>query len=168
MAAVGLLPAQTSLWDLLSGRLSAATLVIDPRWLYFAVFIGSFLAHPWLGLGVGNFALTGGAAYGSTSLHSAHGIFWSAAADSGVFAGLALVLFFGTIVVRLWRKRSGENGLLYVGLAAALAAMLAQNLFFGDRPELYLLFVTGVAAASLKWGNGVRGYAIDCQQLVRV
>lgn len=152
LSAFGWLPGEISLWGLLSGRLSAEGLVADPRWLYFAVFIQSFLTHPWFGLGMGNFALAGGEAYGSTSLHSAHGIFWSAAADSGVLAALALVLFFGTILVRLWRRRSDEQHVLMVGLAATLAGLLAQNFFFGDRPELYLLFIAGVAVASLKKG----------------
>ena len=151
MSAVGLFTTDTGIYGVLKTRLALDRILADPRIFYLGILLESAVHHPFLGVGVGNFAITGAAAYNSPTLHSAHGIFWAACADSGIPAMAALLAFFGTILIRLrrvWRTSSDEaHRCLALGLGASLAGLLAQSFFFGDRPEMHLLFITGLAAA---------------------
>lgn len=140
----------SSVADIISGRFELDKILLGPRAQYFLVLWDSFQQHPLLGLGAGQFALTGAAVTGSDQVHSAHGVLWAALADFGIIGFLLLLAFFISVLVVLYRTiqeqpKDSTIRVILIGLFASISAVYFQSLFVGDRIQFYLILLLSIA-----------------------
>jgi O-antigen ligase len=150
LSKVGFFPeSMSSLGAVISGRLNFDGILLDPRVSYFLVLIESFQQHPVLGVGAGNFALIAPAMIGSDTIHSAHGLLWTALADFGMLGFLGMLSVFSVILFKLNHAISrcsvNADRIIMVGLFAAICGLMAQSLFCNDRPPFYLMLLMGLS-----------------------
>lgn len=117
----------------------------------------SFIAdHPWLGVGVGNYALVLQKDVSATKRGaSAHNLYLDLAAESGIPSALALLALFLSILFSLWRKIKenifSDKTILYVVFGMSFFWMAAYGLFdvvlLNDKVLLLFLAVTAMVFA---------------------
>jgi len=136
---------------------SVAGVSQDPRVLIWKTTPSIIAAHPWLGVGEGNFPVIspsyGLYAFDLTPIDHAHDVFLTVAAELGLIGFAVFMAFLYTFVRATWRtlRRSGSSELLFLGVAASFAGVLLSCL--GDYPPrtpdilAVLLLMVGVVLA---------------------
>lgn len=136
---------------------SVAGVSQDPRVLIWKTTPSIIAAHPWLGVGEGNFPAIspsyGLYAFDLTPIDHAHDIFLTVAAELGLIGFAVFMAFLYTFVRATWRtlRRSGATELLFLGVTASFAGELLSSL--GDYPPrtpdilATLLIMVGVVLA---------------------
>ena len=136
---------------------SVAGVSQDPRVLIWKTTPSIIAAHPWLGVGEGNFPAVspsyGLYAFDLTPIDHAHDIFLTVAAELGLIGFAVFMAFLYTFVRATWRtlRRIGHTELLFLGVAAAFTGELLSSL--GDYPPrtpdilATLLIMVGVVLA---------------------
>ena len=113
-----------------------------------------FQEFPVLGVGIGNFGKYAAEQFGSPLLISAHGVFQSSLAETGLLGFTALLFLILTYYKVMWYalKKTKDTELFpYVlGVMASFTAMLAQYFTFGDRFNLYFWVFLGISMAVAK------------------
>lgn len=113
----------------------------------------SIAKHPWLGVGLGNYALVLKEDISAVKRGaSAHNLYLDLAAESGIPAMLALVVLFLSIILAVWRKIKenifSDEALFYVVFAMSFLWMAAYGLFdvvlLNDKVLLMFLAVTAM------------------------
>lgn len=122
-------------------------------WKFTLVFIAD---HPWLGAGVGNYALVLQEDISAVKRGaSAHNLYLDLAAESGIPAALALLALFLSILLSLWRKIKenifSDKTIFYVIFGMSFLWMAAYGLFdvvlLNDKVLLLFLAVTAMVFA---------------------
>jgi hypothetical protein len=139
----------STLGSVLTGRFDLERILFDPRVMYFMILIESFQQNPVLGVGAGNFALIAPAMMGTDTIHSAHGLLWTALADFGAVGLAALLAVFAYVLNRINKaisfSTSSSERVILVGLFAAICGLIVQSLFCNDRPPFYLILLLGLS-----------------------
>jgi len=142
------------LWKAVAERFSEGQLAYEPRFHFFPFTIALFQQYPILGVGIGNYPLHQAAEFGFGLLGTAYGVFWQALVETGILGFLAfsfLLLHFYYVLFRALRQ--AKNGPWYpylLGYLACFTAMMTQYLFLGDRLNLYVWFLMGLAISTAR------------------
>jgi putative inorganic carbon (hco3(-)) transporter len=136
---------------------SVAGVSQDPRVLIWKTTPSIIAAHPWLGVGEGNFPVIspsyGLYAFDLTPIDHAHDVFLTVAAELGLIGFAVFMAFLYTFVRATWRtlRRLGSSELLFLGVAASFTGVLLSCL--GDYPPrtpdilAVLMLMVGVVLA---------------------
>jgi hypothetical protein len=140
-----------SLSSIITERLDTYHLVTDPRVTYLIVLFETFMEHPILGVGAGNFSYFASAMLGADVLISAHGVPWAALAEFGIVGFALLMTTFGIVILSLGktirRAESGSERAIMIGVFTAVVALVLNSFTSGDRPTFHLVFLLGIASA---------------------
>lgn len=140
-----------SLSSIITERLDTYHLVTDPRVTYLVVLFETFLEHPILGVGAGNFSYFASSMLGADVLISAHGVPWAALAEFGIVGFALLMALFGIVILSLGktirRTESGHEKAIMIGIFTAVVALVLNSFTSGDRPTFHLVFLLGIASA---------------------
>jgi hypothetical protein len=154
----GLFENADSIFDLIALRMDGELLLADPRIEQGQVLLSTWLQHPFLGIGIGNYGIFAASALGTPLLISANSVFLCALVENGIpgfvlLTSLPLLFFF-----RLWRLaprvRDYAAYPYLIGIGAGVFAMTTQYFTFGDRPGLYYLFALALGFALLRHLKG--------------
>ncbi len=152
--ASGLFESSTSIWDLIALRMNGDLLLADPRVEQGQILLQTWLAHPLLGVGIGNYGVFAAAALGSPLLISANSVFLAALVENGLVGFLLLTALPLLFLFRMWRLaphvRDYAAYPYLVGIGAGIFAMTAQYFTFGDRPGFYYLFLLAIGYALIR------------------
>jgi O-antigen ligase len=147
---LALLPLLSFLWErtLLSGQIVAAEHgSIDVRARLARASLGLIAAHPWAGVGAGNFVRVATLEAGpEIPADAVHNIFLLITSETGVLGGLAYLAGLGTLAGYVWKQRRTANVSAYVW-ALAVGGVMVSGLFdhfWWTLPPLRMLWVTAI------------------------
>jgi O-antigen ligase len=148
------LPEYRNLLGLITVRFLGDTFLQDPRFTYLPFTLDIFKQYPILGVGIGGYGLQLASYFNYPLLGSAHGIFWSVLAETGIIGFLAfswLIFVYYKTLIHALKKAKGTHWYPYIiGYLACFTGMMVQYLSFGDRLNMYVWVFMGVSMATVK------------------
>jgi len=123
---------------------------VTPRLATYRSAYHLFRSSPWVGVGLGNFALV--TDQGKTDANQypiVNNIYLEVLAETGILGALALFAIVVISLRTLWRLRSSDSDMIFptLALAPVLVGLLVQYNFFSTIYILFVWVVVGLVAA---------------------